>query len=179
MKIIKRMVSAPREAEYEDIRTYDNLDDYVTDYRNQHGRDFVRVGFGDWRKEEIDRNTYYHFAYDDMYLTENVYKELLDHCEKTYLIHESKLLRTQYYSNTRFTGNLPSVEAVLDYMKNSEGSWLPQIYKEIDEEIAVLQNKIDKLKQDKATLGNEEYLRSKIEVEYTFDSKKYFASKED
>mgnify|MGYP003318642060 CR=1 FL=1 len=178
MKIIKRMISAPREAEYEDIRAYDNLDDYVTDYGNQHGRDFVRVGFGDWRKEEINGNTYYHFRYDDMYLTEDVYKELLDHCEKTYSIHEHRLERTQRGSNTRVTGELPSVEAVLDYMKNSAGSWLPQVFKEIDEDIAALQKKIDHLNNIKATLQDEEYLKSKIETEYTFDSAKYFASKE-
>lgn len=179
MKIIKRMISAPREAEYEDIRVYDNLDDYVIDYRNQHGRDFVRIGFGDWCKKEIEGNIYYHFRYDDMYLTEDVYKELLANCEKTYSIYERHLERTQRSSNTCFTGQLPSVEAVIDYMKNSKGSWLPQVFKEIDEDIAALQKKIDHLSEIKTTLQDEEYLKSKIKTEYTFDSEKYFASKEE
>lgn len=178
MKIIKRMIYEPREAVYEDIKVFDDLYDYTAYFRSKinDGRDFTRIGFGNWERIQIEGDNYYHHEYEDNYLTEEAYKELLSECEKTYLIHESKLLRTQRHSNARFTGKQPSVEAVLDYMKG-EKSWLHQVNKEIDEEIADLQKKIDKLKKDKETINDEEYLKSKIETEYTFDSKKYFESK--
>lgn len=174
MKTIKRMVREAREAEYEDLKVFDDLYEYIIYYRNtkNNGRDFVRVGFQDWEKIYVNNNVYYHHIYEDNYLTENTYKELLNHCKKTYSIHEGRLLRTAKWSNTKYTGNQPTIEAVLEYMKG-EKSWLHQINKEIDEEINTLQEKIDKLKKDKETLNSEEYLKSKIEIEYTFDSKKY------
>lgn len=65
-------------------------------------------------------------------------------------------------------------------MNDEKRSWLPQICKEIDEEISEikrkieeLKNKISSLEKDKEKLYDEDYLKSKIETEYTFDSQFY------
>ena len=73
-----------------------------------------------------------------------------------------------------------TIEDVIDYMNDEKRSWLPQICKEIDEEISEinikieeLKNKISSLEKDKEKLYDEDYLKSKIETEYTFDSQFY------
>ena len=171
------MVTPPRGATYEDIKVFDDLHDYITYYRNENsGKDFTRIGFQDWKGVEIDGNNYYHHWYEDNYLTEEAYKKLLKECEKTYHIQASSLIKSPRDGVEYISGNKPSVEAVIDYMK-SEKSWLHQVFKEIDQEISDLQKKIDKLNKIKSTLNDEEYLKSKIKTEYTFDSKKYFEAK--
>ena len=65
-------------------------------------------------------------------------------------------------------------------MNNDNKSWLPQICKEIDEDIEKINKQINELKckinnleNDKKKLYDEEYLKSKIQTEYTFDSQYY------
>lgn len=177
MKEIKVLYRKP---EYKKIKVFDDLDEYLSVYNG--GKDFVRTGIGNWSKLSNGNKTYYsHFLnYDDLYLTESCYFEMLKYSKTTFKLYERDLFRTQKHSNTRFTGDLSSVEDVIDYMNDENRSWLPQICKEIDEEISginreieELQNKISNLKKDKQKLYDEDYLISKIKIEYTFDSKLY------
>ena len=163
-----------------EIKVFDNLDDYLKAYNG--GKDFVRTGIENWNKLRIGDETYYsHFLnYDDLFLTESCYFEMLKYSKKTFKLYERDLFRTQKHSNTRFTGDLSSVDDVIDYMNDENRSWLPQICKEIDEEISginreieELQNKISNLEKDKQKLYDEDYLISKIKIEYTFDSQLY------
>ena len=187
MKEIKILYRKPVEAEYKEIKVFDNLDDYLKVYND--GKDFVRNGIGNWKKLKNGDETYYSYSYgnysyginyDDLFLTENCYMEMLKYCKKTFKIYERDLFRTQKNSNTRVSDDLNSIEEVIDYMKNGKASWLPQICKEIDEEIIeknkkieVLKNEISNLEKDKEKLYDEEYLKSKIRTEYTFDSQFY------
>ena len=187
MKKIKILYRKPVEAEYKEIKVFDNLDDYLKVYSD--GKDFVRIGIGNWKKLKNGDETYYSYSYgdysydinyNDLFLTENCYMEMLKYCKKTFKIYECDLFRTQKNSNTRVSDDLNSIEEVIDYMKNGKGSWLPQICKEIDEEIIeknkkieVLKNEISNLEKDKEKLYDEEYLKSKIRTEYTFDSQFY------
>ena len=180
MKEIKVLYRKPVEAEYKQIKVFDNLDDYLKAYNG--GKDFVRTGIGNWKKLTNGDETYYsHFLnYDDLFLTENCYFEMLKYSKKTFKLYERDLFRTQKHSNTRFTGDLSSVDDVIDYMNDENRSWLPQICKEIDEEISEikreieeLKNKISNLEKDKEKLYDEDYLISKIKIEYTFDSQLY------
>lgn len=180
MKEIKVLYREPVEAEYKQIKVFDNLDDYLKIFNG--GKDFVRAGIGNWKKLKNGDETYYSnfLNYDDLFLTESCYFEMLKYSKKTFKIYERDLFRTQKHSNTRFTGDLSSVEDVIDYMNDENRSWLPQICKEIDEEISeinreieVLQNKISNLEKDKQKLYDEDYLISKIKTEYTFDSQLY------
>ena len=168
------------EAEYKEIKVFDDLDEYLSVYNG--GKDFVRTGIENWQRLKKGDETYYsHFLnYDDLFLTENCYFEMLKYSKKTFKLYERDLFRTQKHSNTRFTGDLSSVDDVIDYMNDENRSWLPQICKEIDEEISginreieELQNKISNLEKDKQKLYDEDYLISKIKIEYTFDSKLY------
>ena len=170
MKEIKILCRKP---EYKQIKVFDDLDEYLSVYNG--GKDFVRTGIGNWKKIKNGDETYYsHFLnYDDLYLTESCYAEMLKYSKKTFKLYERDLFRTQKHSNTRFTGDLSSVDDVIDYMNDEERSWLPQICKEIDEEIEELQNKISNLEKDKEKLYDEDYLISKIKIEYTFDSQLY------
>ena len=163
-----------------EIKVFDNLDDYLKAYNG--GKDFVRTGIGNWKKLKKGDETYYsHFLnYDDLFLTESCYAEMLKYSKKTFKLYERDLFRTQKHSNTRFTGDLSSVDDVIDYMNDENRSWLPQICKEIDEEISEinkqieeLQKKISSLEKDKQKLYDEDYLISKIKIEYTFDSQLY------
>lgn len=181
---IKMLYRKPVEAEYKELKVYDNLDEYL---EKEYDRDFVRIGYQDWKSVNVDEKKYYAFSYNSWsldyeqpFLTEETYKKLLSYCKKTYKIYESDLFRTQKNSNTRFTGELSSIEEVIEYMNNPEKSWLPQICKEIDEDIEEinkkineLKSKINKLEEDKKKLYDEEYLKSNIRVEYTFDSQYY------
>lgn len=192
MKQIKVLYREPREAEYKEIKVFDNLDEYLQVYND--GKDFVRIGIGNWKKIEVDGEIYYSYSYgdcgyginyDDLFLTKNCYMKMLSYCKKTFKIYERDLFRTQKSSNTRVSGDLNSIEEVIDYMKNSEASWLPQICKEIDEEIIeknkkieVLKKEISNLEKDKEKLYDEEYLKSKIRTEYTFDSQFYKSFKD-
>ena len=180
MKEIKVLYRKPVEAEYKEIKVFDDLDDYLKAYNS--GKDFVRTGIENWQRLKKGDETYYsHFLnYDDLFLTENCYFEMLKYSKKTFKLYERDLFRTQKHSNTRFTGDLSSVDDVIDYMNDENRSWLPQICKEIDEEISginreieELQNKISNLEKDKQKLYDEDYLISKIKIEYTFDSKLY------
>ena len=179
MKEIKVLYRKPVEAEYKQIKVFDNLDEYLSVYND--GKDFVRTGIGNWKKLKNGYKTYYTYSiYDDLYLTESCYFEMLKYSKKTFKLYERDLFRTQKHSNTRFTGDLSSVDDVIDYMNDENRSWLPQICKEIDEEISginreieELQNKISNLEKDKQKLYDEDYLISKIKIEYTFDSQLY------
>ena len=180
MKEIKVLYRKPVEAEYKEIKVFDNLDEYLSVYNG--GKDFVRTGIGNWEKLTNGDETYYsHFLnYDDLFLTESCYAEMLKYSKKTFKLYERDLFRTQKHSNTRFTGDLESVDDVIDYMNDDNRSWLPQICKEIDEEIGEinkqieeLQKKISSLEKDKEKLYDEDYLISKIKIEYTFDSQLY------
>lgn len=180
MKEIKVLYREPVEAEYKQIKVFDDLDEYLSVYNG--GKDFVRTGIGNWKMLKNGDETYYSnfLNYDDLFLTESCYFEMLKYSKKTFKLYERDLFRTQKNSNTRFTGDLSSVEDVIDYMNDEERSWLPQICKEIDEEISeinreieVLQNKISNLEKDKQKLYDEDYLISKIKIEYTFDSQLY------
>ena len=180
MKEIKVLYRKPVKAEYKEIKVFDDLDDYLKAYNG--GKDFVRTGIENWQKLKNGDETYYsHFLnYDDLFLTENCYFEMLKYSKKTFKLYERDLFRTQKHSNTRFTGDLSSVDDVIDYMNDENRSWLPQICKEIDEEISEinreieeLQNKISNLEKDKEKLYDEDYLISKIKIEYTFDSQLY------
>ena len=180
MKEIKVLYRKPVEAEYKQIKVFDNLDEYLSVYNG--GKDFVRTGIGNWQRLKNGDETYYsHFLnYDDLFLTESCYAEMLKYSKKTFKLYERDLFRTQKHSNTRFTGDLSSVDDVIDYMNDENRSWLPQICKEIDEEISginreieELQKKISSLEKDKEKLYDEDYLISKIKIEYTFDSQLY------
>ena len=180
MKEIKVLYRKP---EYKKIKVFDDLDEYLSVYNG--GKDFVRTGIGNWKMIKNGNKIYYTYSYgnnsyDDLYLTENCYAEMLKYSKKTFKLYERDLFRTQKHSNTRFTGDLSSVEDVIDYMNDENRSWLPQICKEIDEEISginreieELQNKISNLEKDKQKLYDEDYLISKIKTEYTFDSQLY------
>ena len=180
MKEIKVLYRKPVKAEYKEIKVFDDLDEYLKAYNG--GKDFVRTGIGNWQKLKNGDETYYsHFLnYDDLYLTESCYAEMLKYSKKTFKLYERDLFRTQKHSNTRFTGDLESADDVIYYMNDENRSWLPQICKEIDEEISginreieELQNKISNLEKDKQKLYDEDYLISKIKIEYTFDSQLY------
>lgn len=180
MKKVNIIYREPVEAEYKELNVYDDLDDYLKDYND--GKDFVRTGIGSWRRLNTNEGIFYSYNgyYDDYFLTENCYKQLLSYCKKTYKIHECDLFRTQRHSNTRFTGELSSIDKTIEYMKDEKQSWLPQICKEIDEDIEELNEKINEIKikinnleNDKKKLYDEEYLKSKIRIEYTFDSQYY------
>lgn len=168
-----------RKAEYKQIKVFDDLDEYLSVYNG--GKDFVRTGIGNWKRLKNEDEIYHTYSYgnhsyssyDDLYLTENCYAEMLKYSKKTFKLYERDLFRTQKHSNTRFTGDLESVDDVIDYMNDENRSWLPQICKEIDEEIEELQKKISSLEKDKQKLYDEDYLISKIKIEYTFDSKLY------
>ncbi len=191
MNKIKVLYREPREAEYKEIKVFDDLDEYLKVYSKE---DFVRVGYEKWHSLKIDDKTYYSYSggeyscsinFDDLFLTEECYKKLLKYCKKTYRLCEANLFRTQKNSNCRFTGDLASIQDVIDYMKDDEKSWLPQILEEIDEDILVakvkikdLENKIKQYENDKIKLYDEEYLKSNIEVNYTFDSIYYKSLKE-
>lgn len=185
MNKVKIIWREPREAEYKELDVYDDLDDYLKSYNE--GKDFVRIGIGDWKKINTNEGIFYSFSgYDDkFFLTEKCYKEMLRYCKKTYEIYERDLFRTQKNSNCRYTGELSSIEEVIDYMKNSSGSWLPKICEEIDEDIDELNKKIEQLKdkisqleKDKEKLYDEDYLKSRIVTEYTFDSQYYKSIKD-
>ena len=173
MKEIKVLYREPVEPEYKQIKVFDNLDDYLKTYNG--GKDFVRTGIGNWQRLKNGDKTYYtrFLNYDDLFLTESCYAEMLKYSKKTFKLYERDLFRTQKHSNTRFTGDLNSVDDVIDYMNDEKRSWLPQICKEIDEEIEELQKKISSLEKDKQKLYDEDYLISKIKIEYTFDSQLY------
>ena len=180
MKEIKVLYRKPVEAEYKEIKVFDDLDEYLSVYND--GKDFVRTGIENWQILKNGDETYYSrfLNYDDLYLTKNCYFEMLKYSKKTFKLYERDLFRTQKHSNTRFTGDLSSVDDVIDYMNDENRSWLPQICKEIDEEISginreieELQNKISSLEKDKQKLYDEDYLISKIKIEYTFDSQLY------
>ena len=174
MKEIKVLYRKP---EYKQIKVFDDLDEYLSVYNG--GKDFVRTGIGNWKKLKNGDETYYSYN-GDLYLTERCYFEMLKYSKKTFKLYERDLFRTQKHSNTRFTGDLKSVDDVIDYMNDEERSRLPQICKEIDEEIdeinkqiEELQKKISSLEKDKEKLYDEDYLISKIKIEYTFDSQLY------
>lgn len=190
MKEIKILYRKPVEAEYKEIKVFDNLDDYLKVYNG--GKDFVRIGIEKWKKLEVDNEIYYSYShgyygidYDELFLTKNCYMKMLSYCKKTFKIYECDLFRTQKSSNTRVSDDLNSIEEVIDYMKNGKASWLPNICKEIDEEIIeknkkieALKNEISNLEKDKEKLYDEEYLKSKIRTEYTFDSQFYKSVKD-
>ena len=180
MKEIKVLYRKPVEAEYKQIKVFDDLDEYIKAYND--GKDFVRTGIENWKKLTNGDETYYSYFlnYDDLFLTENCYFEMLKYSKKTYKLYERDLFRTQKHSNTRFTGDLSSVDDVINYMNDENRSWLPKICKEIDEEISginreieELQKKISSLEKDKEKLYDEDYLISKIKIECTFDSQLY------
>lgn len=148
MKEIKILYRQPVEAEYKQIKVFDNLDDYLKVYND--GKDFIRRSIGKWKKFENNNEVYYSYSgnysygidFDDLFLTENCYMEMLKYCKKTFSIYEGDLFRTQNNSNTRFTGDLSSIEDVIDYIKDEKKSWIPQIIKEIDEDIKQEKDKI-------------------------------------
>ena len=166
------------------ITVFDNLDEYLNVYNE--GNDFVRVGFGDWNNKIVNGEKLYYFSnswhinYDELFITEKTYLELLKHCQKTYKIFEKDLVRTGKYSNTRFTGDLESEEEVIEYMLDNKRSWLPNVFKAIDEDIEEYKGKIKQLEEkiklfesQKELLVDVKYLKNKIVVDYIFDSKKY------
>lgn len=172
METIKIMVSKPREAIYKELHIFDSMDDYLEFYNK--GKDFVRTGFQNWKKNKIEGKIYYSYDYnDDAYITEKLYKKILNECKKSYLIRERNLVRTQKNSNCRSTGSHPTKEAVMKYMRDDVRSWLPTVYSEIDAEISSYQAIIDRLHEEKRLLQDDDYLKSKIEIEYEFDSTKY------
>lgn len=182
MKTIKKLIRKPVEAEYADIHVYDNLDEYINDYNN--GKDFVKC-CNEWKKTMIDGQNFYSFSdkADEMYLTENVYKELLEHCDKKYSIYERKLFRTRkhlgVYREASFV-EASSLEELLDYMNDKNESWLPELCEEINDEIKKLEKEItriqgliNQLEKDKVKICSEEYLRTEVIEDYIFYSKKY------
>lgn len=192
MKEIKILYRKPVEAEYKEIKVFDNLDDYLKVYNG--GKDFIRGSIGKWKKFENNNEVYYSYSggdcsygidFDDLFLTENCYMEMLKYCKKTFKIYERDLFRTQNNSNTRFTGDLSSIEDVIDYMKDEKRSWIPKIIKEIDEDIKQekdkirqIELKIKKYEEDKVKIQDEEYLKSKVKIDYTFDSQFYKSIKD-
>lgn len=183
MKIIKKLIQEPREAEYQNMKVYDNLDEYLKDYND--GKDFVRVGYQNWYKTCVNGQNYYSFEepyYQDeniMYLDEATYNKLLEYCKKTYSMRADDLIRADGAS-CRVTNDFSSKAEVIDYMYDDKRSWLPQVSKGIDEDIQELNDKIKNLKtkikqlnETKKTLYDKEYLLSMVRTEYTFDSQYY------
>jgi hypothetical protein len=81
---------------------------------------------------------------------------------------------------------MSSIEEVINYMKNDDGSWLPKIIKEIDEDIEKEKEKIKQIEQkikeyeeDKIKIYDENYLKNNIVIDYTFDSLFYKSLKGD
>ena len=184
---VKVLTREPTEAEYANIKVYDDLDEYLKDY--QKGKEFVRIGYENWAKLKVDNENYYCFSregyykrvnYDEVFLTEDVYKKILKYSKKKLKIHESDLFRTQRHSNCRVSDDCYTVEELLNYMKNSKQSWLPQVCKEIDEDIKKCNDEIETLKQkikcydeDKIKLYDDNYLKDNIREQYEFDSLYY------
>lgn len=183
MELLKVKIAEPKEAVYREYKTFDNINDYLKYYND--GKNFVRVGYENWKKVLLNEKPYYVFSYDgwtaadDIYISENVYKEILKYSKKGYAIHESDLFRTQKNSNCRSTGQLGSEDEVISYLKG-KNSWLPTICKEIDEDIQKeklkiqeIENKIKKFEKEKLDIVDQTYLKSKIKMEYSFDSALY------
>lgn len=121
---IKMLYREPTEAEYKELKVFDSLDEYLKVYNE--GKDFVRTGYENWNSVNIDGKKYYVFKsscygginYDDLFITEKVYKDILKYSKKKYKIHESNLFRTGKNSNCRYTGDLGSAEEVINYIKD-------------------------------------------------------------
>ena len=187
MEEIKILYSEPREAEYKTIKVFNDLDEYLKVYND--GKDFKRVGYEHWKVLNKGNNHYYsysggdyiyHTNYDDLFLTEECYRKLLNNCKRSFKIYERDLFRTQRDSNCRVSKEFSTIDGVLKYMKEDSGSWIPEVVKEIDEDIDAvnkkikeLQNKITILEEDKTKIQDEEYLKSNVKTEYEFDSLYY------
>ena len=109
-------------------------------------------------EKEINGVVYYKDQYYNIFLTKEVMEAVKDSCHKTYSLYECDLIRTQKHSNTRTTGQLESVESVIDYMLNSSNSWLPRILIEIDDDINKLNLDITKAYSDMAYFKTKEEL---------------------
>ena len=149
------------------VRGYDIYDDYIEFFDTIILRPYViSLDLSDVSIVKINNEKYVDlyggYGGSTKLLTQEAYKQMLEDCKIFYRLHESDLIRTQKNSNCRYTGDKDSIEEVIEYMRNSESSWLPQIYKEIDKDIDELQQKMDLLKERKATLQNDDYLISKI-----------------
>ena len=163
------------------ITEYEVYDDYIKLHKSIANSDeftFQRDA-DDFKKEIINGSEYYHlynWGYTYKLLTPSAYQKMMNECQRVYSLHESNLIRHQKNSNTRFTGDLKSKEDVIAYMRDEERSWLPQVYKEIDEEIAELkriyEEKVYKLSMQKITLMDDEHLKSNIDTRFYVISKK-------
>ena len=87
MKEIKILYRKPVEAEYKEIKVFDNLDDYLKVYND--GKDFVRTGIGNWKKLKNGDETYYSYSYVDYSYGIN-YAESIGFKLKDIIIKKSK-----------------------------------------------------------------------------------------
>lgn len=144
---------------------YDDFNKYLETISNREHYSFLFEDVRQFCSVIIDDVKYYSlYDYDmGMLLTESAFEEFKKTATRIYTLHESNLIRTQRNSNTRFTGHLQDKKSVIEYMRDDRRSWLPQIYKEIDEEVSKLQKQIDTLKQQKELLLDDEYLNKNIE----------------
>lgn len=157
------------------IKTYKVFDDYLEAHEYICGRKDFTFKYNHseyWRSVIINDTLYYEKRYHDtILLTVEAYNQMLNEAKKVFSIIEHDLIRTQKNSNCYYTGDLDSEEDVIKYMRNKNKSWLPQVYKEIDEEISVLQQKINNLKDQKKLLKDDEYLKKHIRMEIQITSK--------
>ena len=150
------------------LMLFDDMKEYLDWYAStKQDKEFARSGYNYWICKVIEGKKYYTHPYEyEVYLSEKAYKELLEYCNKTYSLKEFDLVRTQKNSNTCWSGSYKTVDEVIDHMRNDKRSWLSNIYKEIEDEINVLKDKIKELEKQEALLKDDNYLKSKITEEY-------------
>jgi hypothetical protein len=158
------------------IKEYKVFDDYLEAHKEIAQSDnfeFQYEQFTMWDKISLNGNIYfYNLNNSNLLLTPEARRRLFEDAKRVFSIRERDLVRTQRNSNTRFTGHLDSISEVIEYMRDEQRSWLPQVFKEIDEDISELQKKIDELNHKKETLKDDGYLAKNVRVNIIVKSKK-------
>ncbi len=155
-----------REAEYVDVKIYDNFDEW----QKEHCPTSERVGFENWKKKEINGITCYVFRHDFDYsnyideyseiVTEEVYEEILSRCDVIYKVYSDsvELFRKYCKYNSGFCQGKSRDEVAKKLLNNSR-SFLCNINEEIDKRIESLEKELQKLKEDKEKVNNKEFLK--------------------
>ena len=120
-----------------------------------------------WKTKTIDGKVYmYYDRHRNKMLTLKAFNEMLKDCKIMFELRESDLIRTQYNSNCRFTDSRDTIDDVIAYMRDDNRSWLPQIYKEIEHDMAEAKKEYDtkmtRLNKEMDTLKDDEYLKTRI-----------------
>jgi len=143
------------------VQEFEIYNDYIEFHDSISPRPYTfQHSFKNFSKRKIGEEEYINIysCFNRKILTLEAYKKMLEESKITYQLCERDLIRCQYNSNTRFTGDQNTMQDVINYMRDENKSWLPQIYKEINEEIKGLQEKIKKLEEVKIVLQDDDYL---------------------